>query len=63
MVIWNFYGSGGNDRVIIDDIVISGTYWSDPSNGCQPLQPTGADSDGDGVPDSQDEYPTDKYRA
>jgi LruC domain-containing protein len=62
-VIWNFYGSGGNDRIMIDDITIPAPYWSDPSNNCLPLQLVTQDADGDGVSDTQDEYPTDPYRA
>lgn len=61
-VIWNFYGTGGNDRIMIDDITIPAPYWSDPSNNCQPL-PAILDTDGDGVPDDQDAYPYDPYRA
>jgi len=61
-VIWNFYGSGGNDRIMIDDISIPAPYWSDPSNNCLPLSSI-QDADGDGVPDDQDAYPNDTHRA
>ncbi|MEI6556200.1 MAG: T9SS type A sorting domain-containing protein [Paludibacter sp.] len=33
----SFVGTGGNNRAISDNIVIPGTYWSDPLNGCLPL--------------------------
>jgi LruC domain-containing protein len=63
-IMFSFIGTGGTGRVITDDYVIPGSYWSDPSNGCLPLPasvPT--DTDGDGVPDTQDEYPNDVYRS
>jgi len=55
-------GSGGISRLISDDLVFPGTYWSDPANGCLP-KITIKDADSDGVPDGQDEYPADKNRA
>lgn len=61
--IWvSFVGTGGNQRAYSDDFVFPGTYWSDPSNGCLPLALI-VDTDGDGVPDDEDEYPNDVYRA
>ncbi|MEI8006270.1 MAG: LruC domain-containing protein [Bacteroidota bacterium] len=63
-VNWKMSGAGGgDDRIMLDDISIPGTYWSDPSEDCQPLKPVIVDSDKDGVPDDQDDYPNDKYRA
>ncbi len=56
------WGSGGTARLLIDDVTITGTYWSSPANGCIPL-PVIQDADGDGVADDQDAYPNDKYRA
>lgn len=61
-VKWVWNGSGGNSRGELDNISISGNNVSDPSNNCQVYVPP-VDTDGDGVPDSQDEYPTDPYRA
>lgn len=63
-IMFSFIGEGGTGRAITDDYVIPGIYWSDPSNSCLPLPlfaPT--DTDGDGVPDVDDEYPTDANRA
>jgi LruC domain-containing protein len=61
-VMFSFYGQGGNNRPLIDDIVIPGTYYSDPSNGCVPLAQV-ADADNDGVSDDDDEYPNDQNKA
>ncbi|MFZ4456174.1 MAG: LruC domain-containing protein [Bacteroidales bacterium] len=58
----SFVGTGGNNRAIADDIVIPGEYWSDPSNNCLPKAMI-VDTDGDGVPDTSDQYPTDPNRA
>jgi LruC domain-containing protein len=58
----SFIGSGGNNRANIDEIVIPGTYWSNPSNGCLP-QALIVDTDSDGVQDSDDAYPNDILRA
>ncbi len=60
-VIFYFKGNGGSWRGLIDDIDISGEYASDPV-GCVPYLPSD-DADGDGVPDSEDAYPNDPYRA
>ena len=62
-VKWVWTGSGGNSRGQLDNIVIGGTYNSDPSNGCQPIPDPIVDTDGDGVPDGLDGYPADPYRA
>ncbi|MBL7137645.1 MAG: LruC domain-containing protein [Bacteroidales bacterium] len=59
---WRFSGSGGNSRGQLDDISFPGTYASDPSNDCDPIS-INPDTDGDGVPDSEDDYPADQYRA
>jgi LruC domain-containing protein len=55
-------GSGGTTRYNMDDLVIPGTYWSDPSNSCLPL-PVIQDADSDGVADADDAYPNDATRA
>jgi hypothetical protein len=55
-------GTGGNSRMITDDYVFPGTYWSDPSNACLPLA-VSQDADGDGVVDNEDAYPNDPNRA
>ena len=61
-VMISFIGAGGNNRAIADDIVIPGTYWSNPSNNCLP-QALIVDADNDGVQDSDDAYPNDAARA
>jgi len=58
----SFIGQGGNQRAYSDNYIFPGTYWSDPANSCNPMA-TMPDADGDGVPDSQDSYPQDPYRA
>ena len=61
---WRWEGSGGNSRGQLDNIGIPGTNISDPSANCSPMiAPPPADSDSDGVPDANDEYPNDPYRA
>lgn len=55
-------GNGGSSRMISDDYVFPGTYWSDPANSCSPLVVV-LDADGDGITDAQDNYPNDPYRA
>ncbi len=62
-VKWVWSGTGGNSIGQLDNVVIGGTYNSDPSNGCQPLPQPITDTDLDGVPDAQDQYPSDQYRA
>jgi len=47
-----------NIRAMIDEIVIPGTFASDPSNSCKPVVAV-ADSDFDGVNDDLDTYPND----
>lgn len=61
-VIISFLGTGGNNRCNIDDIVIPGTYWADPSNNCLPLS-TITDTDSDGVSDEDDAFDNDAFRA
>ena len=46
----------------MDDVSFPGTYASDPSNNCAAIV-INPDSDGDGVPDNEDDYPSDQYRA
>ncbi|MFY8107540.1 MAG: LruC domain-containing protein [Bacteroidia bacterium] len=58
----SFVGTGGTTRFNMDDLVIPGTYWSDPSNSCLPL-PVIVDADSDGVADADDAYPNDATRA
>lgn len=59
---WRFSGSGGSSRGQLDVISFPGTYASDPSNDCDPIS-VNPDTDGDGVPDADDDYPADQYRA
>ncbi|MEI6172331.1 MAG: LruC domain-containing protein [Bacteroidota bacterium] len=59
---WEWTGNNGNSRGQLDNIVIPGVNASDPSNDCKPMAAI-IDADGDGVPDAQDEYPADPYRA
>ncbi|MBE0646156.1 MAG: LruC domain-containing protein [Bacteroidales bacterium] len=61
-VKWVLSGSGGNSRGQLDLVSIPGTYASDPSSDCDPIN-INPDTDGDGVPDSEDDYPADQYRA
>ena len=61
-VSFDFVGTGGTARIGVDDIVLPGTYHSDPSSGCFPIKAI-QDADGDGVMDSEDEFPNDPYRA
>lgn len=58
----SFVGTGGTSRMISDDYVIPGTYWSNPSDSCKPL-PTIQDVDLDGVADADDAFPNDQYKA
>lgn len=58
----SFVGQGGNERAYSDNYIFPGTYWSDPSNNCNPMSVI-QDMDGDGVADDQDNYPNDAYRA
>tara|TARA_R110002050_G_scaffold77509_2_gene165406 strand:- start:930 stop:2414 length:1485 start_codon:yes stop_codon:yes gene_type:complete len=59
-VYLRFESQGGNRnrRALVDDIVIPGTFASDPSNNCKPITAV-ADSDFDGVADDVDLYPND----
>ena len=61
-IMISFIGTGGNSRIISDDLVIPGTYAADPASGCKPTVSL-TDSDGDGVPDTDDDYPNDPARA
>lgn len=61
-IMFSFVGTGGNSRIISDDIVIPGTYWANPSNSCLP-QALIQDADSDGVADADDAYPNDASRA
>lgn len=58
----SFVGQGGNERAYSDSYVFPGTYWSDPSNSCNPMVVI-QDADSDGVADSEDSFPNDPYRA
>lgn len=59
----SYVGTGGIGRAGLDNLKIPGTYYSDPSNKCKPLEEKLVDSDGDGIIDEEDDYPDDKYRA
>lgn len=66
-VHWDYYGNGGNGRGLLDNIVISGTDVSEPSNNqgagnCPTISLT-VDTDGDGIPDDDDDYPNDAAKA
>lgn len=61
-IMISFAGNGGNARIIGDNVAIPGTYWANPSNSCFPAAFI-IDTDGDGVQDSDDAYPTDITRA
>jgi LruC domain-containing protein len=61
-IMLSFVGTGGNNRAIADNLIIPGTYWSDPANSCLPLSMI-VDTDKDGVADADDKYPTDNTRA
>jgi len=58
----SFIGTGGTARIISDDYVFPGVYWSDPANNCM-AKAVIQDADHDGVPDAQDAYPNDALRA
>jgi len=58
----SFVGTGGSNRADVDNIIIPGTYWSDPGNNCLPMVII-QDADQDGVADNDDAYPNDPYRA
>lgn len=62
-VMISMKGTGGNGRMAIDDIVLPGTYHSQPSNGCIPSGTGPVDTDSDGVADADDDYPNDASRA
>jgi LruC domain-containing protein len=59
---WEWVGNDGSSRGQLDNIIIPGTNVSDPSHDCEPIV-VNPDTDGDGVPNNQDEYPTDPHRA
>jgi LruC domain-containing protein len=62
-VAMQHYGSGGQGRGHIDDLVITNAvYAADPGNGCQPIV-TVADADNDGVADDRDAFPNDPNKA
>lgn len=58
----SFNGNGGNNRAIVDDIVIPGIFAADPTFGCLPAL-NRSDRDGDGIPDEEDDFPDDPTRA
>ena len=62
-VMISMKGTGGNSRMAIDNIVLPGTYHSQPSNGCIPTGSGPVDTDNDGVADADDDYPNDASRA
>jgi LruC domain-containing protein len=66
-VKWEFTGTGGSSRGTLDEIVIDGTYNSDPTSNdgagnCSAIVAI-QDRDKDGVTDSDDQYPDDPYKA
>ena len=61
-IMFSYIGTGGTGRAIIDNMVIPGEYWAEPSQGCMPKALI-QDADSDGVADNQDEYPNDGQRA
>lgn len=61
-VFFSFVGTGGTARVGFDNLIIPGQSVADPSNNCLPLNLV-KDTDGDGVPDDEDDYPNDPFRA
>lgn len=61
-VMISFCGSKGSGNGYVDNIVVPGTYHSDPSANCTPLAPLN-DTDGDGIDDDKEAYPADRYRA
>ncbi len=61
-IFFSFVGTGGTARVGFDNISIPGQYAADPSNDCLPINDM-KDTDGDGVPDEEDDYPNDPHRA
>ena len=61
-IMFSFVGTGGSNRAITDNLIIPGTYSSDPLNNCLPISLI-VDTDKDGVADTDDKYPTDNTRA
>ena len=61
-IMISFIGIGGNPKIISDNYIFPGTYNSNPANSCLPSSAY-LDTDSDGVPDSEDDYPTDLHRA
>lgn len=66
-LIFEWFGTGNGSKACIDRIVIGGAMQSDMttnngSGNCQLLS-LSADSDNDGVIDSEDDYPHDVYKA
>ncbi len=59
----SFVGSGGNSRIITDDFIFPGTYWSEPAHDCRPrfYNQGNNDDDDDGVCNDDDDYPTNPH--
>ncbi|MDO6439797.1 LruC domain-containing protein [Cyclobacterium sp. 1_MG-2023] len=57
-----FIVDGDEGATSVDNLVIPGEYYSDPSADCLPKGEK-KDADGDGVADDEDDYPDDKYKA
>lgn len=65
-ILFSIGGDKGEAGLLIDDISIPSTYFSDPSNDCKPLsvsEDAFKDDDEDKVANIDDAYPKDKFRA
>jgi len=59
---FNFSGQTGSAKAAVDEFSAAGLFYSDLLNNGLPLAVT-HDADGDGVIDTEDQYPNDPYRA
>jgi len=57
-----FIGMGSGSKTSVDNLSISGIYSSDPGSGNLPVA-INPDADGDGVPNTEDYFPSDPLRA